>query len=183
VAITAEELARFLNITLSEDDSRRPELEACLQSAVALTEARTGPIYTREVSYRIRSEGRLLVVPAVDLAAVTAVVGPGGEVPLADFRPGYLDLANGLIYLPVGSPAGPYVVTVTAGTDTPPEDLRRAVLYVAGHLWDSQRGRSARPGVLGEERTGQAGTPAWAIPYVAQSLMEPNLLPLDARRA
>jgi hypothetical protein len=74
----------------------------------------------------------------------------------------------------------PYVATVIAGEEDPPADLVRAVLYVAGHLWNTQRGRSQRPGVLGEERTGST---AWAIPYAAQTLMEPYLLPLDARSA
>lgn len=184
MALSVDDLAEFLNVTFKdaddEPDPRRRELAEHLEAAVATVEGRTGPIWRREVSYTVRSINGLLVLPATHLAAISQIIGPYGEVGMDTFIPGHVDKHSGLIFLPAGNPEGPYVVTVTAGEENPPADLARAVLYVAGHLWESQRGRATRPGVLGEERTGM---PAWGIPYVAQTLMEPYLLPLDARSA
>jgi hypothetical protein len=180
--LTVDDLAEFVNVTWKdgdEPDPRRRELESHLRAAVTTVENRTGPIWRRTVSYSVRAHGGLLALPAVRLAALEQVIGPAGEV---STTPNRVDLHTGLIWLPDGSgDSGPYVVTVVAGWTDPPDDLVRSVLYVAGHLWESQRGRASRPGTLGEDRTG--GAPAWAIPYTAQTLMEPYLLPLDARSA
>lgn len=189
MALTVDDLAEFLNVTFKDTevdgqpvpDPRRRELAEHLEAAVATVEARTGPIWAREVAYTVRSINGLLVLPATHLRGISQIIGPAGEVGLDSFIPGHVDPHSGMIWLPHGNPEGPYVVTVDAGQENPPADLVRAVLYVGGHLWESQRGRSQRPGVLGEDRTG--GAPAWAIPYTAQTLMEPYLLPLDARSA
>ncbi len=161
-------------LNMDSAGSNAGELLATLAAAVALVESRCGSLGTTAVTVlSVTSRGgRVLVLPAVRVGEVTGILDPSGTVvPLADVT---VDAAAGLITIPAGY-AGVWTVTVAAN-DTVPADLRRAVLIIAAHLWESQRITQPGRAGFGGGDVPPGASPGYAVPNRAETLMAPYRL-------
>lgn len=193
-AVDLDDLKAQLNITRSNDDG---ELQRTLDAAERWAGAYLGaPLGVTTRTYAVYPSGRQLVLPAIRLAAVTALTDPDGNP--VDLEPFRVNLLSGVIDLPYGGEGAshggrrhygitgrPWTV-VAAFADTIPEDLRLAVLIIAGHLWQTQRvagqgeGRPPGFGGTGGGAPTAGGSTGFAIPNRAQTLLDPYRLPVIA---
>lgn len=183
-----------LNVTHTRDDG---EMQRMLNAAEGWVSAYIGgPLGGASRTFTAYPSGRQLVLPAVHLLAVTALTDPDGNP--VDLDPSRVNLLSGIIDLPYGGEGAshggrrhygvtgrPWTVTATFAADIP-EDLRLAVLIIAGHLWQTQRvagqGEGRQPGFggTGGGAPTAGGSTGFAIPNRAQTLMEPYRLPVIA---
>jgi hypothetical protein len=162
VAVTLTRLKAELNITTSTSDD---ELQGKLDAAVAWAERYLGRPLSGTKTYTLEpSASGTLVLPALYAGTVTEVTDPSGAVVI-----GYTyDADLGLIRLPQYSRTGWWTVTVAAGITDP--DVENAVLIIAAHLWETQRG-PASPGPLrADDLDGPVGA-GYAIPHRARDLL------------
>lgn len=155
------------------------EMTGHLEAATTALEGLVGPMVPRTVVTRRRAAGGAIVVPVRPVLDVTSVAGVAWDGTI-DQDVTALDWdTNGIIR---GGhtclPRGRYTVTYTAGRDPVPENMRLAVLIVAAHLWETQRNRGARRGVLGDFDSGNPSqdailvTRGFALPRRALELLQ-----------
>lgn len=173
-APTLDDVHAQLNITSSDDDV---ELQAFLDAAVAVVEAKVGPLSAKSTTETVRTRGPRLLLNRLPVQSVTSLVAtaPGTlTYATADLTwngpAGTVWLRNG------GSLCGEWIATYTAGLADVPANLSLATLIIVGHLWETQRGRSQRPGLLSPE-DGTAPLAGFAIPNRAAELMAAHLMP------
>lgn len=158
--IAPASLAEFkahLNLAAGTSETDE-ELALHLNAATLAVEKRIGPILTREFTHTTAARGGgALVVDKTPLVAVTSVTGLASGTVWATED---LDADPAGIITPAAGRFSPgrYTVVYTAGRgDSANEDHKLAVLYVAEHLWEmQQRGVTDRPGVFGEQPSGDA---------------------------
>jgi hypothetical protein len=96
---------------------------------------------------------------------------------LSDYE---LDADTGLLRLASGGRFyGTYTVTYTSGRDDLPAAIRLAVLVIAEHLWETQRG-AAPVGPLSADDTFATPGLGYAIPNRALELLAPYRRPAVA---
>jgi uncharacterized phiE125 gp8 family phage protein len=174
VSVSLDELKAHLGITESDDDD---ELLGMLDAAVDVVENFVGPIdetAVTETHYSVNSGALVLNrYPATELVALSSVTGGSPiELVASDF---VLDPATGVLRSIYGSGFnGTYTVTYSAGRPDTPAALRLAVLIVAAHLWETQRGPASTSGPLSadEDFTSVPGL-GFAIPNRARELLQP----------
>lgn len=182
--VTLAVFKEHLNIPAG-NTTHDPELQRTLEAATEQAEGYIGPIVGRAVTKRLDTDrhGRIDLHPAL---AVTSVVGVFGA---PTYAVGDLDLDpdDGLLRLDDGRGlfAGRYTVTWTAGRAATvadvPASIADAVNIIGKHLWETQRGKSARPGLVGMRSTGAddsrdfAPPRGFAIPHRALELLRPYI--------
>jgi hypothetical protein len=124
-------------------------------------------------TFTVHSRDGVLLLPTMQATAVTGVVGPDGYAATVDTR--YTNLGSGVVVVTTRQ-HGPYTVTVTLPAVLP-APLYEAVLLIAAHLWDTQRGTS--PTALQQIEAPVPGA-AYAIPNRARDLLAPYLPPAVA---
>lgn len=172
--VTANQLAKHLNITTPTSD-QSAKLEEHLAAAIEHVQSRCGPLDVTEQTMKVRTAGTFLVLPATRLGTVTEVRDPSGDV--VDVDADAIDLEAGIVEVPHPMP-GTWQVKVTPVE--PPKSLKLAVMIIAGHLWETQRGRGDQQRAAMLAAGGDAPRPAgsgFAIPSRASDLMAPYLLP------
>lgn len=131
-------LKAFLDIEEGED-AFDLELADYLASATGTIARRCGYLEPTEVVEQIRVSNDALVVSEWPVVTVTSAVDDDGAS--VDVSTAKIDRGAGIIRLG-GGVNGLIEVTYQAGYDPCPEDLEMATYVVAGHLWDTQRGRT-----------------------------------------
>ncbi len=129
-------LKDFLDIEGSEHDD---ELETHLGAAASTIAQRCGPLEPVEFTESTPVHAGTFTVSRWPLVTVVSVTDDEERnVDLSRMR---TDPESGVVRLRTGF-TGRVDVTYTAGYDPCPDDLELAVYVTAGHLWDTQRGRS-----------------------------------------
>lgn len=185
-AVTLNEAKRYLNI---DDTSNDDELIDFIDDAVATLEDLIGPIDPVTVVEEIDTHTTQIVLSKSPVQSIQSVsIEPWiGAAPIDDTAAWRLNAATGVLRrkviggsLPYYGPGSIFTITYTAGRDMAPLPIRRAVLELLRHLWQSQRGGgNLRPTFPGEE---QASAPqqtggGYLLPYRVQELIRPYLLP------
>lgn len=183
--VTVEDLGEFLNMSAETVTAKADELGYWLAAATLAVEGRVGPIVVRSFSERLFARNGVLVAGKCPLVEVTAV-----ESVLGVFAGTTYDVAlmrwhkAGIIRRDATAwswfPLGEYDVTYDAGRAEPGENLGGAVLITAGHLWETQRGSSARGRTLTEFDGAQGSNEVmsvlrgFALPRRALELLQPD---------
>lgn len=129
------DLKAFLDIDATIYDD---ELEVYLSSATSTIAHRCGPLSVTNQEEQHDVACGDIVVHSWPVVALTSVTRASGEsVDVSDAR---VLKDAGVIRVPGLS--GDVDVEYEAGYDPCPDDLELAVYVTAGHLWDTQRGRS-----------------------------------------
>lgn len=175
-AIPLADLKRHLNITSSTHDA---ELQTdALDPAEAWVGKYLGvPLGEGWRDFTVTATGGNLILPISNLTAVVSVTDPDGLAVTVLARD--VNLSAGIIAVPYRK-SGSWTVTVNVDTAVP-ADVRLAVLLIAGHLWETQRGTS--PSALALQGAEPEVFPAgqgYAIPNRAQALLEPYRMPAVA---
>lgn len=149
--VTLAEFKQHLNrpTAAGADDG---ELTLHLDAATEAIEARVGPLVTREVMERIDgTAGRVTLssTPVFEILGLSLLTGTV-ETPLEDFDATTIELdgSAGIVMLRSVSRGRVGVVTYTAGLgeiEDIPRRFKLAVLIVASHLYELQRGRGQTP--------------------------------------
>ena len=165
---------KHLGITTTTQDA---ELQAIIDAAEAVIAGLVGPLSTETRTDRVRSSSGSLVLPVSPVVSMTSVTNADTTALLVDDL--YLDTAASVITYGDGVSwvtPGVYDVVYVAGRETCPPDLLLAVKELVRHLWQSQRGPSARPGSGAMENPSTPGA-AYLLPYRVQELLGPHLQP------
>lgn len=149
--VTLEEFKAHLNRPTgagADDD----ELTLHLDAATEAIEARVGPLVTREVTERIDgTAGRVTLskMPVTEIIGLSLLTGTVAT-PVTGFDATTIDVdgAAGIVTLRSVARGRVGEVTYTAGRgeiDDIPRRFKLAVLIVAAHLYELQRGRGQTP--------------------------------------
>lgn len=131
-------LKKFLEIEAT-DTTYDSELPTYLDSAEQTIAHRCGPIRPTAVTQQVRAHCGQFTVPQWPVISLTSVTDEDGtSVSVVGAK---VDRGAGVIRLASGE-SGLLEVTYQAGYEPCPDDLELALYVVAGHLWDTQRGRS-----------------------------------------
>lgn len=173
--VALADLATFLKASEYETGPERHLLQVVLNAALTDVEERIErPLDNTPRTFVVRTGApyRVLVLPVTSLVEVTSITGPDGvEIPLDLVDD--IDLEAGIIILPAAQ-RGRY--TVVATDRLLGDSLRLAVMIIASHLWQVQRGSDS-----GTQRVG-FGMPVadtapiprgFAIPARALELVAP----------
>lgn len=162
--LTLDQAKTHLQLSLDDHDPD-DELTAFIAATEASLVTAVGPIEPTEVTRRISGGTYTLVLPvspAIELTTVTPYSGTALTV--GDL---YLDPTTGLVTNNNMSPfvAAYYTVVYSAGRATCPPDLLMAVKELLRHLWKTQRGQVARPGLMGDDLDPQINNRAAGVLY------------------
>lgn len=181
---TVDDLKIHANIPAS-DTSHDAELTDMLDAAIELVEGIVGPVgvgTVTETHYNVSSSA--LVLARFPASAVTAVGTRSGAtttpLTLADYE---LDTGTGILRRADGGGFyGSYTVTYSTGRATVPASIHLAILIVAAHLWETQRGTAPTALQLQDPNGADVGPSGmgYAIPRRAQELLQPYMLPVIA---
>jgi hypothetical protein len=141
-----------------------------------------GPVVTRAVTERAEAVdgGRALPLRKRPVVAVTSVtsLASGQAVDVSDVEVDpNANIARrklGLPFLTTGPPVFTVVYTAGLGTSVP-APVSAAARIILDHLWEIQRGPSARPSAGGEDTTQMFGM-SFAVPNRALELLGANLV-------
>lgn len=177
---TLTDLRAQTNITSTADDD---ELQDMLDAAIDVVTGIVGPIdspaQVTETHYNVQSD--VLVLRRMPVGSLVSVSSRYGAVTtpltLSDYD---LDPETGLLRTALGSPfCGTYTVTYTSGRDDLPAAIRLAVLVIAEHLWETQRGSAPVGPLAGDDMFPTPGL-GFAIPNRALELLAPYRRPAVA---
>lgn len=160
-----------LNITGTTPDV---ELQAVIDSAEAAIVKKCGPLASTATSVRVRGCTHMLALPVMPAISLTSVTPrDGSALTLSDL---YLNTASAVVTYNDGSrfPATYYDVVYSAGRTTCPDDLLFAVKELVRHLWQTQRGLTAR--TLPSE-DGAASGAGYLLPNRVLTLIGPHTQP------
>ena len=147
------------------------ELTDMLDAAVDVVEGIVGPITAKTVTETHRVNAGELVLRRFPVADLVSVTQFGAEQSVGLFE---VDADSGIVRRGDGYGfVGSFTVTYSAGRPTLPASIRLAILIVAGHLWDTQRGTSPSALALQDPDAG-FGAPSvagYAIPNRARDLL------------
>lgn len=159
--VTLDQLKAHLNLSPNTSESDT-ELLLHLEAATEAVETRVGPLVAREFTEQVQGRNNTITVSKTPLLSVTSLIE--AATGLAWGQVTFNVDPSGVITGALGRrlPRGTYTVTYTAGRHTDAFELPRrfqlAVLYVAEHLWEMQRGNAARPAMFGVAAQGPAGS-------------------------
>lgn len=151
-----------------EEDRLQEHLDAALE----WVEARVGLLSGVGRDYSVYAAGRYVVLPVTHLTGDVTVTDPNGNT----VTPRSLDRLAGIVEVS-GAVRGDW--TVNASTREHGKAVKLAVMIIASHLWETQRGRDAgapRSAMLAAG--GMDVTPTgsgYAIPNRARDLLKPFL--------
>lgn len=168
------ELKAELNMTAAKDSPERDrELRQKLASATRMVEKRCGPVSVKDFTQSFRACSVVLDYrPVVSITSVTPLGGVALSSADAVRR---LDAEAGIVELTAAATrAGGGTIVYRAGRTAIPANLKDATLVIAKHLWETQRGVSARPGMGGDEMADAVVGVGWALPNRARELMDPD---------
>ena len=171
---TVDDLKRYLNKTSTADDA---ELSDMLDAAVDMVQGLVGPVTSQTVTethYGVHSDVVVLrQVPALALSAVSGRTYPGAAPTSYTLTDYVLDPDTGLVRMVSGYQfGGDVTVTYSAGRTTVPAAVSLAILIIAGHLWNTQRGVS--PTALQDPEASAFQSPSgYALPNRALELLAP----------
>lgn len=165
-----------LNITVSTYDG---EIQDTIDEAEAAIAKRVGPLVSTATTVRVRGMGDALVLPTTPALSLTSVTPVDGTaLTLADL---YLDDAAGVVTYNSGGSFGAaraYDVVYNAGRASCPDDLLRAIKELVRHLWETQRGPTARPGSpVSEAMSNTIPGSAYVFPFRVEQLLAPHEQP------
>jgi hypothetical protein len=151
------------------------ELQEILDEAEVIIGVLVGPLAPVTVIDEVHTGPGPLLLKQHPVMSVSSATNDGVAVSDVD-----LDAHAGVLYGSFGSGRRGVRVTYVTGRDLSP-DLRRAVLELVRHLWETQRGNSPAGMALRDpdERTLQ-GVSSYLLPYRVQTLIEPYLIPTVA---
>lgn len=129
-------LKDFLDIKTGEYDGELPSYLGAAESTIV---HRCGPVSPQEFTEDSHANYGTFVVNNWPVVSVDSVTDDEGRV--ADLSRMKLDKNAGVVRLRTYL-TGHIEVVYTAGYASCPDDLELAIYVVAGHLWDTQRGRS-----------------------------------------
>ena len=160
-ALLPGELAEHLGF--DSGDPRAAETDAYAAAATGLVEGsgRVGPIVVRSFTGAVEAAGGgVVVLPHAPVVSVVSAARDGVTV-----TTGFTVDPCGPVRVPNARNGELWQVTYTAGRWTTasavPDDLRLAVLIVGKRLWETQRGNTARPGVLSQD--GEPTDTSWLV--------------------
>lgn len=172
-ALSLKDAQRHLNLTTATSDS---ELQSMVDAAEAAIAERVGPLEPVNTTARVRGGSKLLRLPIAPAVSLTSVTGVSGTVvTVADL---YLETMRAVVthdsawtFTELA-----YDVTYVAGRATCPDDLLLAVKELVRHMWETQRGGSARPGSRSSETMSNTlpGS-AYTFPIRVTELMAPHV--------
>lgn len=191
-AVTVDAFTTHLDKSLTDADmGLLPSYIVAATSAAEGPLGIRGPIVVRSFTSRVDAWGGLLVLPRRPVVSVSSVVAAGSGASYASWggggavtwggAPGEtdeldVDPVSGIVES-VGAriSSGSYTVTYTAGLAATvaavDPDIALAVCIIGKHLWETRRGTSGRPGLLGGD---EAGVPmGFALPRRAVQLLAP----------
>lgn len=174
---TVDDLKQHANITWDVDDL---ELTDMLDAALDVVGGIIGPVGPTEVTEtHYGNSSGVLVLRQMPVASVTSISCGyfGGTPAVLDSANYTLDPATGIVR-GVGF-YGDVTVTYTAGSDNPPARQRLAILIIAAHLWETQRGTAPSALALQQQDGDPSFTPgaSYAIPSRAMELLAPDIRP------
>lgn len=125
-------------------------LQAFLDAATGIAEQYTGRKWTPQTVTQVADGGRTAIILTTGpVQAITTVTESGTTLTTGQWT---TDLAAGILYRggatsPTTWACGRQNVTITyqVGPATEPPTVRHAILELARHLWDTQRGGSQLP--------------------------------------
>lgn len=174
------DLKAHANSTDAADDA---ELQDMLDAAVGIVAGIVGPLVSETVTEtHYGATSPLLVLrkaPVTELLSLS-IQRPGGTVStylvddyLLDGELGVVRSATGWVF------SGDVTVSYTAGRADIPAPVSLAILVVAAHLWETQRGIAPTPLQLQQPDVGEAFAPGigYAIPNRARELLAPYIMP------
>ncbi len=170
--VSLDDVRASLNLKRADNDE---ELRGYIDAAIAAIETRVGPLAPRQVVAQVQfrpghSAGHPVgVLPITPVLSLTSVVRPGVSTPVDTTN--VTVTPDGLVYDGFGVLSGGSTVTYTAGRQSLPADLYRAVVEMTRHLWATQRGGASRS----KETEPIAGS-AYAFPYRVEQLIAPHAL-------
>ena len=173
--MTLVELKSALKIQNANEDDLLEDVLAAAEAAIARRIGLTnGTLESSTYTERVSPNGGYLVLKAHPVIALTSVTPYNGTALTVDD----LDVADGLVTKLAGGSFGTaaHTVVYTAGwaTGEVPEDLRRAVIELARHMWQTQRGPTGRPGAPSNEPVPGAG---YYWPHRVQEVLAAYELP------
>ncbi|MGH9252815.1 MAG: hypothetical protein ACRD0W_25370 [Acidimicrobiales bacterium] len=175
---TADELLTYLRKTI--DPADQPHVAEVLEAATEVAEAwvsksglPVGPIVVREFTDRVPADTGLLRLRRKPVQSVTSAtrISDGLEFLTAalilDSVAGYAEGATEPI------PDGDYDVVYEAGRNPVSTNAKRAVLMLAGHIWDAQQGPGPRRAAVGgQEDSGHRVGVGYLIPHRVAHLLQ-----------
>lgn len=171
LAASLADLKAHLNMTEAGDSAGRDqELTMMLGAATRMVEKRCGPVSVKTFTEYFDHPSIILShQPVIEVISVT----PSGGVDVAGTEAvRRLNTAAGVVDLARAWCGG--TITYTAGRTEVPENLKTATLIIAAHLWETQRGATARPGMGGGELAEAVPGRGYALPNAAEELIAPD---------
>jgi hypothetical protein len=146
---TLTDVKAALNITGSDQDQL---LELFRSSALKLIEMRVGPSSVQTFVETVSSHANALLLSNRPVASITSVVPKINTWPTFTASDVSYDIRSGVLWRnDLGTLAGVYDITYTAGWGTFPDNYHLATLVTVQHLWRTQRGGSKRPNMGGTD--------------------------------
>lgn len=179
--VSLADVKAHLNIATTADDE---ELRRTLAVATEMAERHCNRALRRKtVVESYDGDTCALLLRQAPVLSVTTVVENGTTLTATDYT---LDAAAGILYRGSATASfewidGRQVVTVTyvAGYTDPPQSAQQAVLELARHLWQTQRGNVALPTLGGVDDYAYAANSgqAWSLPNRVRELLAPLVMP------
>lgn len=166
--VNLDEIKTYLNITgVAHDDALRGFIAAA-EAAIA---QRVGPLAPTTVTAAV-SGSSSMTLPVFPVLSLTTITGAGGvDVPTDGVT---VDLASGILTTSRGW-SGTYTVVYSAGRATCPADLLLAVKELVRHMWQTQRGPTARPGSTSSDAASNTiPGAAYMFPFRVEQLLAPH---------
>lgn len=153
-----------LRITRSGEDA---DLLLTLNAAVGLVEGVVGPLIPRQVTETVSVNCGVAVLRQAPVVSVATVTDGSAAVTH------HFDSSAGVLRaLPTW---GPVEVTYVAGRASVPDEITLAIIIIAQHLWELQRGSG--PTQVPDDDFFPTPGLGYAIPSRAQDLLAPHALP------
>ena len=166
----------------ADDDELADILEAAIDVVGNIVGPLTGDPITETHYGTYGAQLVLRKMPVTELTAISPRAVPGVTTTPLDPDDYVLDTETGILRVANGGWfVGDYTVTYSTGRATVPAAIRLAVMIVAAHLWETQRGTAPTP--LQEPEFDNAGFnpgQGYAIPNRAVELLAPYRRPAIA---
>jgi len=158
-----------LNLETSADDDL---LARYLGAARGLVEARTGPLEVTTFTEDVETRAAAFLLSHRPIVSITSVTTKLTSWPVISPTSLTFDAKSGIVYrTDLGTLAGAYTVTYTAGWATCPDTWHLAVLVTVEHLWKMTRGGSRRPSMGGPDMLATRQGHPWSLPPAALELL------------
>lgn len=170
--VDLDKLKAHLNIDRADDDGK---LQTFLDAAEAAIAEKCGPLAPTPVTAKVYASGGAFVLDVVPVVSLTSLTPTGGTA--YDASTLDVDLGAGIISQRSGSfPASGHDIVYVAGRATCPDDLVLAVLELARHMWETQRGPTRRPGgTTSDAASNTIPGAAYLFPFRVEQLIAPHV--------